>query len=404
MTSMRVTMVNKYYPPHVGGIEYHMRDLATGLVARGIPVRAIVANESRTTCAETIDGVDVIRLRRAFAYASTPVACGMPSRLTAEMEGRLQTGARDGAREGDAPPERPAAPPDIIHLHFPYPWGEISWLRARARAHKRPPTVLTYHSDIVRQRTLGTLYAPILRKVLDEVDLIIATSPNMVEHSPFLAPLAAKCRIVPFGIPLEQFCATPGRTERAIELRALHQERPIVLFVGRLVYYKGIDILVRAMAHVNADLVIAGQGPLQQEIEALAESSGIAKRVFFEPWLTPEELAAWYQAADVLCLPSVARSEAFGLVQLEAHAAGTPVVSTALTTGVPFVNEDGVTGLVVPPSDVAALADALRALVANSSLRARLGEQARARAFEQFSLDKMITRTIATYDEARGVH
>ena len=382
---LRVTMLNKYYPPHLGGIEYHMRDLAVALAERGHDVRAIVANSGPADAAETIDGVRVTRLARAFEYASTPVA-GSMSRAIAEA----------------------AAATDVFHLHFPYPWGEFSWLASRAggRTAGGVPTVLTYHSDIVRQRVLGALYGPVLHRVLDRVDLVIASSPDMVEHSPELSRIAEKCRVVPFGIHVERFAATPEREARAAELRASEApsrgERPIVLFVGRLIYYKGADVLVRAMAEVDADLVMVGRGALEAELKALAVSLGIAQRVRFVEPVGDEDLAAWYHAADVFCLPSVARSEAFGLVQLEAHAAGTPVVSTTLTTGVPFVNQDGVTGLTVPPGDVVALAGALRALVEDEALRVRLGTQAAARARQEFSIARMVDRTLAVYHEARG--
>jgi len=391
---MRVTMVNKYYPPHLGGIEYHLRDLATALAERSdCEVRAIVANEGPATVTETIDGVEVTRLRRAFAYASTPVVFGMTRVISAEAT-------------------RPD-PPDVIHLHFPYPWGEVSWLRAQtgersaeSSSRARIPAVLTYHSDIVRQKAMLALYEPLLHRVLDRVDLVIASSPNMVDNSPYLARVAEKCRVVPFGIHTERFAATPERAARAAALRAelapSRGERPVVLFVGRLIYYKGADVLVRAMEHVDADLVMVGGGPLKGELEALASASGIAERIrFFDP-VGDEDLAAWYHAADVFCLPSVARSEAFGLVQLEAHAASTPVVSTALTTGVPFVNQDGVTGLVVSPGDVRALAEALDTLVRDDALRERLGRQARERAVAEFSIPRMVERTLGVYHEARG--
>jgi rhamnosyl/mannosyltransferase len=157
------------------------------------------------------------------------------------------------------------------------------------------------------------------------------------------------------------------------------------------------------MASVDADLVLVGKGPLRAELEALAASLGIADRITFAEPLGFDDLVAWYHAADVFCLPSVARSEAFGLVQLEAHAAGTPVVSTRLTTGVPYVNPDGVTGLTVPPADVPALAVALRTLVDDAALRERLGRQARERAHSQFTIPRMVDDTIAVYAEARGV-
>ncbi|HSQ21757.1 MAG TPA: glycosyltransferase, partial [Coriobacteriia bacterium] len=287
---MRVTMLNKYYPPHLGGIEYHLRDLAVELASRGHEVRAIVANEGRERVVETIDGVTVTRLPRAFAYASTPVAFGMKTAIVAE------------SARADAP--------DVFHLHFPYPWGEVSWLAARggrgALSGWRPrldvPAVLTYHSDIVRQRFLGAAYEPFLRRLLDRVDLVIASSPNMVEHSPHLSRIAAKCRVVPFGIHVDRFAATPARVARAAELRAPYS-RPIVLFVGRLIYYKGADVLVRAMARVDADLVMIGSGPLRGDLGQLATSLGIADRVHFVEPVAADDLAAWYHAADVFCLP-----------------------------------------------------------------------------------------------------
>ena len=373
-------MVNKYYAPHLGGIEYHMRDLANALVAGGwARVRAIVSNRTEKATGEMLDGVEVFRLPRAFEYASTPVAYGMKRILRAET--------------------RRHRPPDVMHLHFPYPWGEVSWLRA----HPRVPTVLTYHSDIVRQKAMLTLYRPLLNRVLDRVDLIIASSPDMVEQSEFLRRHADKCRVVPFGIDTERFAETPEMAARAAEIRSEHT-RPVVLFVGRLIYYKGVDVLVRAMAAVDADLVIVGTGPLEDELVARAASLGISDRVTVLPPLPGPELAAYYRAADIFCLPSVARSEAFGLVQLEAHAAGTPVVSTRLTTGVPFVNQHGVTGLTVPPGDVEALASALDELVRDEALRARLGAQAYQRVTTEFTVPRMVERTLEVYHEAIRLH
>lgn len=375
---MRVTMVNKYYYPHLGGIEYHMHDLATSLAERDdMDVRAIVANESGETVHETVDGVDVTRLARSFAYSSTPVALGMTRALAAEATR--------------------AEPTDLLHFHFPYPWGEVSWLRTP----KRLPAVVTYHSDIVRQRRALAAYRPLLRRFLDRIDLVIATSPDMVEHSEFLAPIAEKCRVVPFGIHVERYAATPEVLARAEELRRGYS-RPIVLFVGRLIYYKGADVLLRAMPDVDADLVVIGRGPLEAELRALAGSGGIADRVTFLPPASDADLVAWYHAADVFCLPSIARSEAFGLVQLEAHASGMPVVSTRLTTGVPFVNEDGVTGLTVDPGDPGALAEALQRLVVDEGLRRRLGDQARERAWRDFTIRRMVEDTMRVYSEACG--
>jgi rhamnosyl/mannosyltransferase len=154
----------------------------------------------------------------------------------------------------------------------------------------------------------------------------------------------------------------------------------------------------------GADLVMIGRGPLEGELREIAVASGIAGRI---TWLDPvddDELAAWYHAADVFALPSVARSEAFGLVQIESHAAGTPVVSTDLTTGVPYANLDGVTGLTVPVGDVSALAGALNRLLGDDELRERLGHQARERALSQFTIPQMVAGHLSAYAEAIERH
>jgi glycosyltransferase involved in cell wall biosynthesis len=374
---LRVTMVNKYYsPPHMGGVETVVRTLSEGLVQQvGAQVRALVSNESLESTKESIAGVEVVRLPRQLRLSSAPVALGMRRALRVEQA-------------------------DVLNLHSPYPWGELCFLSA----HVDVPSVVLYHSDIVRQRRLLAAYRPFLERFLDRVDLVVTSSPNMIEGSEFLAPRAGKCRVVPFGLPLERLAATPALKRRAADLRAQHQGRRLVLFVGRLVYYKGVDVLVRAMQGVDADLVLVGSGPLGTELRRLATDNSIADRVFFLPPLQDAELHAWYHAADVFCLPSVARSEAFGLVQIEAHAAGTPVVSTALPTGVPYANLDEVTGLVVPPGDALVLRAALTRLLSDDVLRARLGRQPLARALRDFTVPRMVKDTLAVYAEARELH
>lgn len=379
--ALRVTMVNKYYPPHLGGVEFHLRDLAEGLVRLGhADVRALVCNSEPHRSEESINGVDVVRLPRAAEFSSTPISWGFSRELRAESK-------RDPK-------------PDVLHFHFPYPWGEVAWLAAKPDV----PTVVTYHSDIVRQKAALAGYRPLLERFLDGVDLIIASSPRMIEYSPFLSERAEKCRHVDFGLDVEEIAENDRAKARAAELRAEHEGRKIVLFVGRLVYYKGADVLVRAMEHVDADLVLIGRGPLDSELREIAVARGVAKRLRFKAPVDRDELIAWYHAADVFCLPSVARSEAFGLVQIEAHAAGTPVVSTDLTTGVPYANLDGVTGLTVPVGSVTGLADALNRILSDDALRARLGENAQERALRDFTIARMCEHTMGVYSDALELH
>lgn len=377
---MRIVHVNKYFfPPHLGGVEQSLNLLTTSLAAAGHDVRAIVANEAGVTVDETVDGVRVHRCARAVAFASTPVAPGMPSAIRRATRGSERA--------------------DVLHFHFPYPWGDWSWMVAGARG----PAVMTYHSDIVRQKRMLELYAPLLCRVLARVDRIIVGAPQIAENSPFVSPHLDKVDVVPFAIGSKRFADSVVIEREAAAIRAEHP-RPIVLFVGRLVYYKGVEVLVRAMASVDAELVIVGTGPLEGDLRVTATALGIQDRVTFIARLDDTELAAWYHAADVFCLPSTEPSEAYGLVQLEAHLAGTPVVSTDLPTGVPFVNLDGVSGMIVPVGDERALADALRRLLGDDELRDRLGAQAKQRANSEFSVAQMVDKTLAVYHAAIEQH
>jgi glycosyltransferase involved in cell wall biosynthesis len=282
-------------------------------------------------------------------------------------------------------------PADVVHFHHPNPTAVLSYLASGHPA----PLVVTYHSDIVRQRVLGALFRPVLDRFLARAHAIVATSPPYAASSPVLRRHAARVRVLPFGIDPAPFLAPPG--EEAAVLRAELGPR-VVLGAGRLVYYKGFEYLVRAMRRVRGTLVLVGEGPLAGRLREVAVEEGVAGRVRFAgevPRLVP-----FYHAADVLALPSVARSEAFGLVQLEAMAAGVPVVNTRLESGVPFVSPHGETGLTVPPADPEALAAALGALLDDAPLRRRLGAAGRERVRSRFSLERMAAETLALYREA----
>jgi len=375
---MRLTLVNKYYPPHIGGIEFHVRTLAEALVAAGHQVRVIACNNERSYCEETINGVEIIRLPRITEQASTPIARNFGRVLAYE-----------------------AKTADLLHFHFPYPWGEAQWVLQAAS--KTTPYVVTYHSDIVRQKLALRFYQPFLNRFLDRARLIIASSPQLIAGSPYLAPRAAKCRQVNFGLATEHIAHNPVAIARAAELRAQYGGAPIVLFVGRLVYYKGVDVLARAIPLVpDAHFVVIGAGPARAQLESTVAAAGAASRLHIIDYADDEELIAWYHAADIMTLPSTSPSEAFGLVQIEAHAAGTPVVSSDLPTGVTYANLDGVTGLTAPVGDASALAAGLQRLLADDALRARLGAQAQIRALSDFSVEAMAAATTRVYEEALG--
>ena len=362
---LRVLHVGKFYPPHRGGMESHLETLCRELRAE-VDVEVLVASDARQTVRETVDGVRVTRIGTAATVASASINPGMARAI----------------RQSAA---------DVVHFHHPNPTGVLSYLASG----RRGPLVVTYHSDIVRQRVLGAVFSPILHRFLRGAHAILASSPDYAASSPVLQRHRERVRIIPFGIRAEEFeRADAGAVSR---LRGENGPR-LVLGVGRLVYYKGFEYLVRAIVAVDGKLVILGDGPLRGALEALAAELGVGERVAFPGPV--RDLAPWYHAADVFVLPAVARSEAFGIVQLEAMAAGTPVVNTRLQSGVPFVSRDGETGVTVPPADPDALAAALRRLLDDPALRERYGSAARERVRREFSLDRMVADTLAVYREA----
>jgi glycosyltransferase involved in cell wall biosynthesis len=372
---MKIVHVYKDYAPVLGGIENHLRWQAEGMRARGHDVHVLVTNVANRTVVETIDGVPVTKCARQLNISSAPLAAEMPLALR-----RLA---------GDA---------DIVHLHAPYPPGELAQLFMRAGRR----TVVTYHSDIVKQATLLKFYAPFLRRILHHADKILVSNPPYIASSPFLAPISAaqpgKIEVVHFGIDLERFAATPAVTARAAELRTQFGPGPLVLFVGRLRYYKGVSVLVSAMAQVTgARCLIVGTGPEEEAVRGLIADLGVGDRVQLSGTLSDADLPAAYQAADLFVLPSIHRSESLGIVLLEAMASGRPLISTELGTGTSYVNRHEETGLVVAADDPAALAAAIQRLVDDGDLRQRYGAAALAHAQATFGLDAMLDATEHIY-------
>lgn len=365
--SLRVLHIGKFYPPHHGGIENHLRDLCTGL-QEFAEVRVIAANDSSRTAEDLIEGVKVTRVGTSFGVSGAPVCPGMVRQL----------------RE---------APADLIHLHLPNPTAILAYLASRHPGR----LVVSYHSDIVRQRLLGGLFGPLLRRLLLRSAAIVVASVNYMASSPVLSSYADRCRVIPYGIGIERFERQDASAVAA--LRARYGAR-IVLAVGRLVYYKGFDYLIRAMPRVRGRLVIVGEGPLRRKLEREAAIAGVSDRVTIVSGA--EDVVPYYHAADVFVLPSVARSEAFGIVQLEAMACGKPVVNTRLNSGVPSVSLDGMTGLTVAPADSEALAAAIQRLLDDEGLRNRLSQAAGRRVRDKFSLELMVRRMWQLYRQVMG--
>jgi rhamnosyl/mannosyltransferase len=261
------------------------------------------------------------------------------------------------------------------------------------------PLIVWYHSEVVRPGwRYRFFYKPFLEFALRRAKRIVVGSPPMRDVAA-LTPHREKCVVIPYGLDVRRYELSPAVAARAAVLRQ-SLDGPVLLFVGRLVSYKGVEILLRALPGLCAQTVVVGDGPLRDVLPRVAGDLGLIDRVRFVGEVTSQELLAWYYASDVLVLPSTTRQEAFGLVQLEAMICGRPVVSTDLPTGVPWVNQHERTGLVVRPGDVAALRDALARLVGDADLRQRLGDQARVRAMTEFSAEQMRHAALRAYEES----
>ena len=363
---LRVLHLGKFYPPHRGGVETYSEGLCRRLNSV-VDLKVVVAGGDEDT-EELVEGVPVYRLRTWKTLAATPLCAGMVQAIR-------------------------SFPCDIIHLQWPNPFAVIAYFLSGTRAR----LVITYHSDVIRQKVLGTMFAPILRTALRRCDAIIVTSPNYADSSLVLSGFRDRCQVIPLGISPESMNSIDHSAVRRLRTRFGPR---MVMAAGRLVYYKGFRFLVAAMKSVDAHLVIVGTGPLKQDLLSQAESDGLSGRVTLVGEV--DDIVPYYHASDVFVLPSIARSEAFGIVQLEAMACGKAVVNTSLQTGVPYVAPHGVAGLTVEPANSAELASALRILLDNDRFRLRLGEAGCRRVLREFNVDRMFQNTLNLFHEVAG--
>lgn len=367
---MKVLQVNKLYYPHIGGIEKVVQDITEGLKDK-IQLEVLVCQNKGKGKRETINGVEIIRASSLGIYFSSPVSFSFPFLLKELSEDK-----------------------DILHFHMPFPIGEASFFFSSFKG----PIVCTYHSDIVRQKFLMKFYKPLLVRFLGRANRIITSSQAIIENSPLLRNFRNKCKIIPFGIDPERFELTSTIQEKVQEIKERYKKR-IILFVGRLVYYKGIEFLLKAMIKVDAKLVIIGQGVLEEKLKKLTKKLNIGDKIAWIKRVNDSELVAYYHSCELFVLPSVEKTEAFGIVQLEAQACGKPVVSTNLVTGVPFVNLHEKTGLVVPPREPEALAQAINKLLNEPILREKYGKNGEERVEREFTKETMIKKIYNLYRE-----
>lgn len=369
MSRLSVVHAAKFYPPARGGMETVIADLCNG-TSSDWNVRVVAANEGARTRHERVASVDVVRAAALGSAASVPICPAYPIHLW-------------------------RVPADCVVLHEPNPVaGSALFVRTPATR-----LVVWHHSDLLRPWWAPHTYGHVQRVLYKRAACVIVSSPNLARFSP-LVQHARKVVVIPFGVQLERFRNLTAKQLALVDHLRRTTAGPRVLFVGRLVYYKGVEVLIDAVARSTGTLILAGEGPLEASLRARVAAHRIESRVIFAGRVPDEDLPAYYRAVDIFVLPSVAKTEAFGVVQVEAMAAGVPVVSTNLTTGVPWVNQDGVSGLVVEPADTDGLSRALNRLGADADLRARLARGAAARATRLFSVERMVATFKAVVEQA----
>jgi rhamnosyl/mannosyltransferase len=361
-----------YYPDPAGGLEEAIRQIALATAARGVSTHVFALSEKPRPAEISRPEAQVTRARSWAAPASCDLGGPAAFRRFSELAARA----------------------DVIHYHFPWPFADLLHLTLRPRC----PAVMTYHSDIVRQHWLGRAYAPLMRRMLASMAAIVATSPAYARTSPVLsaACVSGRVRVIPLGIEESSYPAQEDA--RILGRLGLGEGQPFLLFLGVLRYYKGLHTLAQAARSVTGRVVVAGAGPEGDALQRTVRRLGLAN-------LTCPGRVAWAEKVALLrhcralVLPSHLRSEAYGMVLVEAAMFGKPMISCEIGTGTSFVNAGGETGIVLPPEDPLALAAAMNCLLEDEELAGRYGAAARSRYENLFSGEALGRAYAALYRE-----
>ncbi|MFZ6711385.1 glycosyltransferase family 4 protein [Undibacterium sp. TC9W] len=362
-----------YYPDTFGGVEQVIRQMAVGTTRLGVENEVLTLTRDADRPLIEFEGHKVHRAHLNFEIASTGFSWSALSRFV-EL----------------------AKQADVIHYHFPWPFMDIAHFLGRIKK----PSVVTYHSDIVRQKYLLKLYSPLKHQFLRDVDRIVATSPNYLATSPTLELYKDKTEVITYG--LDNSIYPVPSAELLAKWRAIVGEN-FFLFVGMLRYYKGLHILLEAAAGTDIPIVIVGDGPEEIELKRQAESLQL-KNVHFLGALPEPDKVALLTLCYALAFPSHLRSEAFGISLLEGAMYGKPMISSEIGTGTTYINVAGQTGMVVPPSDPAAFRQAMEYLLAHPQEAAQMGINARQRYLDLFTADKMASNYTRLYQQVIDEH
>ena len=358
-------------PDSMGGIEQVIDQLCRVSLRYGIESEVLSLTPFQAPRTVEINGYKIHRAKKNLQIASTGMSLSAVLRFS-EL----------------------AKKADIIHYHFPWPFMDLVHFVARINK----PTVVTYHSDIVRQKVLLRFYKPLMHLFLNDVDRIVATSPNYLMTSKVLHLYKEKVSVIPIGLD-RSILAVP--TEDIIDNWRQRFGTKFFLFVGVLRYYKGLHILIEAAKGCDFPIVIVGSGPVERELKAEVQEMGISN-VHFLGTLPDVDKVALIKLCFAVIFPSHLRSEAFGISLLEGAMFGKPMISSEIGTGTTYINLADETGLVVPAGDPVALRQAMYELWANPDKAAEMGRRAEQRYFSLFTADKMSQSYANLYSELIG--
>lgn len=365
---MRILQLGKFYPIR-GGVEKVMWNLTKGLSGQGIPCDMLCARlkEEKTEHVRVNKDGEMFCVKALAKVAATMISPEMVLWL-----------------------RKRASAYDIIHVHHPDPMAALALRLSGFRG----KVILHWHSDILSQRALLALYRPLQSWLVRRADAIIGTTPVYLQESAALREVQDKCVAVPIGIP--ELVVDKASAEA---FRQRYPGKVILLSVGRLVPYKGYPVLIEALKQLPEEyhLVIGGMGPLENALKAQVADAGLERRVSFLGYLPEEDLPAYFGACDIFVLSSCMKTEAFGIVQVEAMSCGKPVVATKIPgSGVSWVNADGVSGKNALPDNPSSLA---RAILEVGGNREEYGRGARERYLRLFTEDQMIKSIIGIYEK-----
>ena len=356
------------FPDTIGGIEQVINQIARGTSKLGIETEVLSLTPNRVPRTIEMDGYKIHRARLDFQIASTGFSASAFWRFS-----------------------QLAKKADVINYHFPWPFMDVvhfaTWVNK--------PTVVTYHSDIVRQKNLLKLYKPLKNKFLASVDRIVASSPNYLTTSDVLARFADKVSVIPIGLDKSSY---PRPTQEKLNYWKAQFSERFFLFVGVLRYYKGLHILLEAAQGIDYPIVIVGAGPVEVELKEQVTKLGL-RNIHFLGLLPDEDKVALLTLCYGVLFPSHLRSEAFGISLLEGAMFGKPMISSEIGTGTTFINIADETGLVVPPSDPVALRQAMTYLWEHPEHAAEMGRNAETRYWKYFTAEDMVSAYAKLYRE-----